>query len=119
MWLRLRAPGAASLQNGAWVLLQSNQHAALFETLAADASDNGGTATVLELRALKDETQAAILEQFRGDRGDECAEFGERCGEVLAEITKKTERGKFTRSVAGPGASTGDADLNKEDHGVW
>lgn len=74
----------------------SSEHAALFDALAADAQRSGGTAAVLEIRALKVETNTAIVEQLRGDRAAEYAEFGERCGGLLAEIAKETKRNKFT-----------------------
>lgn len=75
---------------------QSSEHTALFDALAADVQSNGGTAAVLEMQALKVETNTAIVKQFRGDRAAEYAEFGERCGELLAEIAKETRRNKFT-----------------------
>ena len=96
IWRRLRAVGAASLQNGAWVLPPSAERAALLDALAAAARRSGGTAVVFEVRAPSPETNDAIVEQFRGDRALEYAEFGDRCAELLRENTKETERAKFT-----------------------
>lgn len=96
LWRRLRAAGAASVLNGAWILPVTDEHKALFAQLAEIARGQSGSATVLATTATSEEEEQTIVARFQSDRGREYDEFAERSGEFLAEIEKETRRGKFT-----------------------
>jgi len=96
LWRRLRAAGAASVLNGAWVLPLADEHKALFTQLAEVVSGQGGSATVFATAAMAQEEEEAIVARFRVDRAREYDEFAERSLGFLAEIEKETKRRKFT-----------------------
>ena len=94
LWRRLRAVGAASLTNGAWVLPATVEHAALFQELADMARAQGGQATIFNGHVT--DGDESLIERFSGDRGREYGEFGQRTAGFLAEIDKETGLEKFT-----------------------
>lgn len=96
LWRRLRAAGAASVLNGAWVLPKTDEHAAFFAQLADTARENGGSATVFAVQDMTADDHAAVLDRFRKDRAREYDELAERCRSFLAEIERETRREKFT-----------------------
>lgn len=96
LWRRLRAAGAVSVLNGAWVLPRSTEHAALFEQLAATACENGGGATVFITQNIGADERNTILAKFRTDRAREYEEFQERTRFFLTEVRRETRRKKFT-----------------------
>ena len=81
--------------NGAWVLPQNDEHAALFQQLAKTTRDQGGHATVFNVTTADGEDQA-IVERFRADRAREYAEFATRSEGLLEEVDKETRLQKFT-----------------------
>ncbi len=93
LWRRLRAAGAASVLNGAWVLPVTDEHKALFAQLAETVRGQSGSATVFATTAASEEEEQTIVARFQADRA---REFAERSGEFLAEIEKETRRRKFT-----------------------
>lgn len=93
-WRRLREAGAARLLNGAWILPGTAAHAALLGQLLQTVRDRGGTGFVLAVSA--SDTDEAIMQCFRADRGREYDEFKERCDAFVAELVKETGVGKFT-----------------------
>lgn len=95
LWRRLRAAGAGSLQNGAWVLPGTEQHVALFRQFAETVKEQGGHAAVFTAQSIH-EDDAVVIERFRSDRGREYGEFDERCAAFLAEIEKEERLEKFT-----------------------
>ena len=95
LWRRLRAAGAASLQNGVWVLPRTAAHVALFEQQLEVVRQQGGSGVVLVASEQTSDANA-IAQRFEADRAREYAEFSERCGGLLAEIAKETRREKFT-----------------------
>lgn len=94
LWRRLRAAGAASLSNGAWVLPAGDEHAALLRQLADTVRGQGGQAAIFTGHA--DEGNDAITGRFHADRDREYGEFDQRCAGFLGEIDKETALGKFT-----------------------
>lgn len=94
LWRRMRAAGATSVLNGAWVLPASTEHRALLVSLAEGVRTQGGQATVLEAQSAEEDE--AIVDQFRADRAREYAEFQERCRGFLDEIDKERRVEKFT-----------------------
>lgn len=96
LWRRLRAAGAASVVNGAWVLPRSNENASLFNDLAEIVHTHGGNAIVLSAGVLNAKQRQELILKFRSDRAGEYAEFQERTRSFLAEVKRETERRKFT-----------------------
>jgi ChrB-like protein len=96
LWRRLRAIGATTMVNGAWVLPDTAAHAALFGKMRERVLRQGGTAFVLSIPASPPELAAAIVRHFRADRAREYDEFAERCAAFLDEIGKEAGAGKYT-----------------------
>src|SRR2546423_487700 len=96
LWRRLRAIGATTMVNGAWVLPDTAAHAALFGKLRDRVLRQGGTAFVLSIPGSPPELAAAIVGHFRADRAREYDEFAERCTAFLDEIGKEAGAGKYT-----------------------
>ena len=71
LWRALKTLGCASLRDGAYLLPQA--HADLFEPLAAEAREHGGSATVLDLAPRTDEQRSELLALF--DRSDAYAQW--------------------------------------------
>lgn len=94
LWRRLRAAGAASLANGAWVLPAGKEHAALIGQLAATARAQGGQASIFGGHVADGDD--GVIERFRADRAREYGEFNQRTAAFLAEIDKETALEKFT-----------------------
>jgi hypothetical protein len=96
LWRRLRAAGATTMVNSAWVLPETAAHAELLEQLRDGVAGQGGTAFVLNVSVPAAEENEAIVARFRADRAREYDEFAERCSALLDEIGKEGEAGKYT-----------------------
>jgi hypothetical protein len=96
LWRRLRAHGATSLLNGAWVLPRTAAHEDFFSHLAEIVQAQGGRAFVFPVVDTPPGTNAVITAKFSADREREYDELAERCEAFLAELRKETAAGKFT-----------------------
>jgi len=96
LWRRLRAVGAATMVNGAWVLPDTRTHTAFLAKLREHILQQGGTAFVLNISGSPPDVGEAIVQRFRTDRAREYDEFAERCTAFLDEIGKETGAGKYT-----------------------
>jgi hypothetical protein len=96
LWRRLRAYGATSLLNGAWVLPRADPHTQFFTQLAETVQAQGGRAFVLPVTDVPPSTDALITDRFRADREREYNELAEQCDAFLAELRKETAAAKFT-----------------------
>jgi hypothetical protein len=96
LWRRLRAAGATTMVNSAWLLPDTVPHAELFEQLREDIVRQHGTGFVLNVPSASPEVSEAIVQRFRADRAREYDEFAERCVALLDEISKETKAGKYT-----------------------
>ena len=96
LWRRLRAAGATTMVNGAWVLPETDSHATFFDQLREVILGQGGTAFILNIPESAPEVDEAIVQRFQGDRAREYDEFIERCTAFLDEISKETHAGKYT-----------------------
>ena len=94
LWRRMRAAGAASVLNGAWVLPSSEEHVRLLGQLAETVRGQGGQVTVLTTRSA--EGDYGIVERFQADRAREYAEVQQRCLGFLGEVEKEGQVEKFT-----------------------
>lgn len=96
LWRRLRAAGATTLVNSAWVLPQTVPHAELLAQLLDRLPRQGGTGFVLTIPAPARDVNEAIIARFRADRGREYDEFDERCTALLDEMGREGKAGKYT-----------------------
>jgi hypothetical protein len=96
LWRRLRAAGATTMINGAWVLPETDPHAELLEQLREGILRQGGTVFMLSIPASAPDVNEAIVSRFRADRGREYDEFAERCAALLDEIGREGNAGKYT-----------------------
>lgn len=96
LWRRLRAVGATTMVNGAWVLPDTAPHAEFFGQLLEGILRQSGTGFVLNIPGPSPEVNEMIVQRFRADRAREYDEFSERCAALLDEISKETSAGKYT-----------------------
>ena len=95
LWRRLRAAGATTMINSAWVLPETPPHAELLGQLRDGVVQQGGTAFVLNVSVSPD-AREAIVAGIRADRAREYDEFAERCAALLDELGKEGKAGKYT-----------------------
>lgn len=96
LWRRLRAAGATTMVNSAWVLPETAAHTEFFRQLQDGIVRQGGTGFALTVSVFSPEVDETIRQRFRADRKREYDEFGERCGALLEEIGKEARAGKYT-----------------------
>ena len=96
LWRRLRAAGATTMVNSAWLLPDTVPHAELFEQLRQNIIRQRGSGFVLNVPSLPAEVYETVVQLFRADRAREYDEFAERCTALLDEIGKETRAEKYT-----------------------
>lgn len=96
LWRKLRAIGATTIVNSAWVLPDSAPHAEFFRQLRETITGQGGTGFVMTIPDSPAEMNEAIVRSFRADRAREYDEFAERCTAFLAEVGKESRAEKYT-----------------------
>jgi len=96
VWRRLRNAGAASLQNGVWILPRSEPNEAFASHLLAYIRENEASAQILLVQALNQTVHEDILARFEADRNQEYEELEEQCRNLIAEMEKETAAAKFT-----------------------
>ena len=82
IWRALKALGCAALRDGAYLLPEAQQ--ALFEPLADEVREHGGSAMVLRLEATGDAQRAELLALF--DRGEAYAAWRATADALHAEL---------------------------------
>lgn len=90
VWRRMRAAGAAALQQGVWVLPQTPEHEQFLRDVLREAQQQGGSGILLVATPLDADRASEVVERFRADRDEEYREFGVQCRDFLAEIAKET-----------------------------
>jgi DNA-binding transcriptional ArsR family regulator len=96
VWRRMRSAGAVGLDNGLWILPDSETSRALVEDMKEYVTNQGGLSRAFISSPLDPETEAGIIERFRQDRAEEYAELKEQCAHFLAEIEKEIGRSNFS-----------------------
>lgn len=84
LWRTLKEHGAAMLRDGVSVLPATEEHDQVLRTLAAEVTEAGGTAFVLELPQQRDPMEDALLARF--DRTEDYAALVERMGELRRRL---------------------------------
>jgi hypothetical protein len=96
LWRHLRAAGATSIVNSAWVLPETDTHVEFLGKLRDEVSRQGGTVFMLSIPVSSPEVNEEFMARFRADRAKEYDEFAERCTALLDEIGKETKVQKYT-----------------------
>ena len=96
VWRRMRAAGAAALQQGVWVLPQTPEHEQFLREVLHEAQEQGGSGILMVATPLDADQAAEVVERFRADRDQEYREFGVQCRDFLTEIAKETDAGNLT-----------------------
>ena len=98
LWRALKSLGCVSLRDGAYLLPQA--HAALFEPLAAEAREHGGSAMVLDLAPRTDEQRTELLALF--DRSESYAQWRVEVDAVAAALSalEEAEARRRARAMA-------------------
>ena len=98
VWRALKGLGCAALRDGAYLLPQ--KHAPLFEPLAAEVREHGGTAMVLTVTPRTDAQRDELLALF--DRSEAYAQWRETVTALQAELPalSETEARRRWRAVA-------------------
>lgn len=96
LWRRMRSAGALGLDNGLWLLPQSDAARVLIEEMKGYVSAQGGVSRSFLASSFDTDTEADIIERFRQDRAEEYAEIKEQCAHFLAEIDKEVTRRNFS-----------------------
>lgn len=92
IWRHLRAAGAISLQNGVWVLPQTETHSRFLRREMADIVRQGGAALLFVATPV----EVDLPDRFRVERDREYAEVIERGQALLDELARESEQGKLT-----------------------
>jgi hypothetical protein len=96
VWRRMRAAGAAAIQQGVWVLPQTPEHEQFLRDVLREAQQQGGSGILMVSTPLEADQETTVVERFRADRDEEYQEFCVRCRDFLAEIAKETAAHNFT-----------------------
>lgn len=96
VWRRMKAAGAVSLQNGVWVLPRAKDQERILQELMDYLEEQGAQGQTFAATALNKKIERDILERFREQRDEEYTELIERCEGMLEELTKETEKEKFS-----------------------
>ena len=96
VWRRMRAAGAAALQQGVWVLPQTPEHEQFLRDVLREAQQQGGSGILMVATPLDADQAAEVIERFRADRDQEYQEFEVQCRDFLAEIAKETTARNLT-----------------------
>lgn len=96
IWRRMRTAGSLGLDNGLWILPDTEASEKFIQEIKTYVENQGGTSKTFLANALDEDTETEILERFTQDRAEEYAELKEQCIDFLAEIEKEIGRKNFS-----------------------
>jgi hypothetical protein len=96
VWRRMRSAGSVGLDNGLWILPETDASEKIIQDIKTYIENQGGTSKTFQANAFDEATEAEIIERFRQDRTEEYAELKEQCVDFLAEIDKEIGRENFS-----------------------
>jgi len=96
VWRRMRTAGSLGLDNGLWILPDTEAGQKFIQEMRGYVESQGGASKTFTASALDEATEAEILERFRQDRDEEYGEVIEQCADFLAEIDKEIRRENFS-----------------------
>lgn len=96
VWRRLKKYGAASLQNGSWILPLVEANEIFLKRLQLYILENNATAQLFKVQSLNQSVQTDILRRFKDDRDEEYDEVLAQCNEFQLELSDEIENKVFT-----------------------
>lgn len=96
VWRRMRSAGAAGLDNGLWLLPNTEAAAQFVQEMQRYVAEQGGSSKTFFSDAFDEPTRSDILNRFQQDRQAEYFELREQCDDFLAELEKETRRENYS-----------------------
>jgi len=96
VWRRMRSAGAVGLDNGLWILPDSETSENTIQDIKTYIDNQGGSSKTFRAIAFDEVTEVEILARIRQDRTEEYMELIEQCVDFLAEIDKEIGRKNFS-----------------------
>ena len=96
VWRRMRDAGALGLQNGVWMLPNTDQQVQFIQDLRTYLAEHDASSFVFKANTVDEELEKEMLERLRVERDEEYAEFIERCNVLLDDLEQETQQGKFS-----------------------
>lgn len=95
-WRKLKAAGAAYLQDSVCALPDRPAHRELLDTVARELREAGGEALMLTAAAADAEAGQALAARFNADRDHDYEELGDQCAALVAEVGREVAKGRLT-----------------------
>jgi uncharacterized protein YdbL (DUF1318 family) len=96
VWRRMRSAGSVGLDNGLWILPDTEASEKVIQEIKTYIENQGGTSKTFLANTFDDATEAEIVARFKQDRAEEYGELKEQCVDFLAEIDKEIGRKNFS-----------------------
>jgi hypothetical protein len=96
VWRRMRSAGALGLDNGLWMLPNSEDALKFAQEMAVYIENQGGSSKTFLADTLDEKSEAEIQERFHHDRAEEYFELKEQSIDFLNEIEKEIQRQNFS-----------------------
>jgi hypothetical protein len=96
IWRKMRSAGAMGLDNGLWILPETDASKKILQEIRIYIENQGGNSKTFLASAFDEVTESEILERFQDDRREEYHEIKEQCLDFLAEIDKEIGRKNFS-----------------------
>jgi len=109
IWRRIKSLGAVYLQSSVCILPRAGDHERQLKLLQNEIVQAGGLADVLEIAALDDKQEVAIVRRFQQDREAQYREFFGKCNDYLVDLKRETQ----IRNLSFAELQENDEDLRK------
>ncbi len=96
VWRKMRSAGSFGLDNGLWILPDTEASQNFVREIQTYVAGQGGASKTFSACAFDETTEAEIVAGFRKDRDEEYYEVIEQCDDFLAEIDKEIGRKNFS-----------------------
>jgi hypothetical protein len=96
VWRKMRSAGAVGLDNGLWILPDTDTSEKILQEIKTYIENQGGASKTFLAHAFDAATEADVIERIRQDRSEEYFELKEQCVDFLAEIDKEIGRKNFS-----------------------
>jgi hypothetical protein len=96
VWRKMRSAGSLGLDNGLWILPDTQAAQGFIREIQAYVAGQGGASKTFSACAFDETTEAEILAGFRRDRDEEYFEVIEQCDDFLVEIDKEIGRKNYS-----------------------
>jgi flagellar motility protein MotE (MotC chaperone) len=96
VWRKLKKSGAVILGQSIWFLPVNETNETFLQTISTEITQNGGESYIMRMTPQNESTAQHIISTFNQARDKEYAELLEQCDDLLCELEKESEHGKFT-----------------------